>query len=124
MSDYQPGACNIGQAEQRKRYTTGILGFLAAAILTLAVFALELGTHWLLAAVAPLFLGFLGLFQGREQFCVGFAMAGVYDVSESGSTRRDAPSDARRADQRRAVLLQAKALLTAIAATLALYVAV
>lgn len=124
MTEYQAGACNIGQAEQRKRYATGIAGFLAAALLVLAVFAFDLETHWLLAAVAPLFLGFLGVLQARERFCVGFAMAGVYDVSDTGGQRTEAPDDARRADQRRAVLLQVKALLAAIAVSGALYLGV
>jgi hypothetical protein len=121
MTEYQAGACNIGQAERRKRYATGIAGFAAAIVLAVGVVVLNVEAHWLLAVAAPLFVGFLGLFQGREQFCVGFAMAGVYDVSDTGAQRREAPADARRADQRRAVLLQAKALLAAIAVTLALY---
>lgn len=124
MTEYQAGACNIGRAEQRKRYATGLAGFLAAGLFTVAVVALGLESQWLLAVAAPLFVGFLGLLQGREQFCVGFALAGVYDVSESGDQRTDAPGDRARADRRRAIRLQAKALLATLAVTLALYLAV
>jgi hypothetical protein len=122
MTEYQAGACNIGRAERRKRYATGLAGFGAALVLAAGVLVLNVETPWLLAVAAPLFVGFLGLFQARAQFCVGFAMAGVYDVSDSGGQRREAPIDAKRTDQRRAILLQAKALLAAIAVTLALYV--
>lgn len=121
MTQYQPGACNIGRAERRKRYLSGVLGFAATALLVAAVATLQVSPTWLLASVAPLFVGFLGVLQARAGFCVGFAMAGVYDVSDDGGERRPAPEDGQRADRKRAIVLPAKALALATAGALALF---
>ncbi|MGB9964384.1 hypothetical protein [Halobacterium hubeiense] len=123
MPAYQPGACNIGPAERRKRYLTGVAGFAATALLVAAVATLHADRAWLLAAVAPLFVGFLGVLQARKRFCVGFAMAGVYDVSADGGDRESAPAAGQRADRKRAIVLSVQALAAATATALALYVA-
>jgi len=119
--EYQPGACNIGHAERRKRYLGGVLGFGATALLVAAVATLQAPPVWLLAAVGPLFVGFLGVLQARAGFCVGFAMAGVYDVSDDGGQRRPAPEDGQRADRKRAIVLPVKALALATAGALVLF---
>ncbi|NIB98242.1 hypothetical protein [Halobacterium sp. R2-5] len=121
MPEYQPGACNIGHAERRRRYLTGVIGFAATALLVAAVATLQTPPVWLLATVAPLFVGFLGVLQARAGFCVGFAMAGVYDVSDDGGNRHTAPEAGQRADRKRAIVLPVQALALATAAALALY---
>jgi hypothetical protein len=121
MADYEAGACNIGHAEQRQRYLTGVASFAAAALLVVAVATVDAPRTWLLATVAPLFGGFLGILQARANFCAGFALAGVYDVSESGENRRSAPEDGQRADRRRAIVLPAKALAAACVGAVAIY---
>jgi hypothetical protein len=123
MAEYQPGACNIGHAERRKRYRSGVAGFAATALLVAGVAAFDASQTWLLAAVAPLFGGFLGVLQARAGFCAGFAMAGVYDVSETGGSRQSAPAHGQRADRRRAIVLPLQALLAAVVSAVALYVA-
>lgn len=123
MTEYQPGACNIGHAERRKRYLTGVAGFAAAALLVAAVATVHADRAWLLAAVAPLFVGVLGVLQARARFCVGFAMAGVFDVSASGERRQPAPEAGQRADRKRAIVLSVKALAAATVGALALYLA-
>ena len=122
MPEYQPGACNIGHAERRKRYLTGVAGFAVAALLVVAVATVHADPAWLLAAVAPLFVGFLGVLQARARFCVGFAMAGVYDVSVTGGNREPASEGGQRADRKRAIVLSVKALAAATVVALALYV--
>ncbi|MFB6269275.1 MAG: hypothetical protein ABEH83_04980 [Halobacterium sp.] len=121
MAEYEPGACNIGRAEQRQRYLTGVASFGAAALLVAAVATVDAPRTWLLATVAPLFSGFLGVMQARAQFCAGFALAGVYDVSDSGGNRRTAPEDGQRADRRRAIVLPAKALAAATVVAVLIY---
>jgi MFS family permease len=123
VTEYQPGACNIGHAERRRRYLTGVAGFAAAALLVAAVATVHADRAWLLAAVAPLFVGFLGVLQARARFCVGFAMAGVFDVSASGERRQPAPEAGQRADRKRAIVLSVKALAAATVGALALYLA-
>ncbi|WP_336035699.1 hypothetical protein [Halobacterium yunchengense] len=121
MADYQPGACNIGAAERRKRYRTGVASFAAAALLVVAVLLVDAPAFWLLATVLPLFGGFLGVMQARAGFCVGFAMAGVYDVSDAGGRRRVAPESGQRADRKRAIVLPLQALAAATACALGVY---
>jgi len=123
MAEYRPGACNIGHAERRKRYLSGVAGFAATALLVVGVATLDASRTWLLAAVAPLFGGFLGLLQARAGFCAGYAMAGVYDVSETGGNRQSAPADGQRADRRRAIVLPLQALAAAAVGAVALYLA-
>ncbi|GAA0264775.1 hypothetical protein [Halobacterium noricense] len=123
MPEYQPGSCNIGHAERRKRYLSGVTGFAVAALLVVAVATLHADPAWLLAAVAPLFVGFLGVLQARAKFCVGYAMAGVYDVTVTGGNREAAPEAGQRADRKRAIVLSLKALAAATVVALALYAA-
>lgn len=107
MAEYQPGVCNIGRAERAKRRYIGYLGFLAAALVIVAVPIARLQPLWLLASAAPFYAGFLGYLQARSGFCAGFGLAGVYDVSDAGGERTDvAETKARKADRRKALMLQ------------------
>jgi len=107
MAEYQPGVCNIGRAERAKRRYIGYFGFLTAALVLLAVPVAQLPAIWLLASAAPFYGGFLGYLQARSGFCAGFGLAGVYDVSDAADERTDvADADARKADRRKALVLQ------------------
>ncbi|GAA0649593.1 hypothetical protein [Salarchaeum japonicum] len=122
MTEYQPGACNIGGGEQRKRYAFGVAGFAVAAAAFVAVYALSLPAVWTLATLVPLLAGFEGVLQGAQRFCAGFATAGIYDVSADGNDRRDVTDDAaRRADRRKAVRIHVQSLVGATATGAALY---
>ena len=84
MADYQPGVCNIGESEQRRRYGLGAVAAVATLGLVTWVLGFD-GPSWALAlAVVPLFGAAEGYFQGRYQFCAGFASLGIYDVSPDG----------------------------------------
>jgi uncharacterized membrane protein (DUF485 family) len=84
VTEYQPGVCNIGEAEQRKRYALGALASLATLALVVGVVAFRYPTWYLLASVVPLVGVAEGLVQARFDFCAGFALAGIYDVSADG----------------------------------------
>lgn len=64
MAEYQPGVCNVGGVERRKRYAFGVAGFVVAAAAVVAVYALSLPAVWMLAAGVPLLAGSEGVFQG------------------------------------------------------------
>lgn len=103
MADYQPGVCNIGEAERRQRYGLGAVGMAATLALVLATLSWG-GPQWLLAATAvPLFGAALGYFQGRLGFCVNYGLRGLYDVTVDGGDRRAVDDDAARAADRRQV---------------------
>ncbi|WP_058364940.1 hypothetical protein [Haloparvum sedimenti] len=119
--EYQPGVCNIGPGEQRKRLALGGGSLVAAAVLIAVVVIGEFPASYLLATVFPLYGAAMGILQYRERFCVGFAALGVFDV---GAGNREVTDDAaREADRKRAVRLNAKALALGIASAVAVYVA-
>lgn len=123
MADYRPGACNIGEAEQRRRYALGAVAAVATLGLVTWVFGFG-GPAWaLVLAAVPLFGAAEGYFQGKYQFCTGFAALGIYDVSADGDTRRQVTDEAnRRADLRRAWQIHAYAAATAVGGAVLLYV--
>ena len=83
---YEPGICNIGRTEIRKRYSFGAIGFILTVALFYYFMLSGMLTQWFVLLVIPLFAGFEGLYQGRMHFCAGFAMGGKYDLS---GTRKD-----------------------------------
>lgn len=122
MAEYEPGACNIDAEEQRRRYALGAVSFAATLGLLFAIYVADLPTALALATFLPLFGTAEGYFQGRYQFCAGYALLGVYNVGDDGIGRtRVADADARRADRRRALRVHAYAALTALAGTILIY---
>jgi hypothetical protein len=114
--EYQPGVCNIGPAQQRRRLLLGVISLLAAGLLVAAIVVLE-WPQWALAFVVfPLYGAAMGVLQYRERFCVGFAGIGVFDVG-AGTTDVTDPQ-ALAADRTRAVRLNAIALGIGVAGTL------
>ena len=122
MVTYEPGECNIGPAERRKRRLAGYVGFGVGVVVVAAVLLLGFDPIWLLASAAPFYGGFLGFLQARASFCAGFGLAGVYDVSEEGSDRIEVPdAAARRADRTRSLVLQLQAVALAVLLSGAIY---
>lgn len=124
MVTYEPGECNIGPAERRKRRYAGYVGFLAGAVVVVAVPLLEFDPIWLLASAAPFYGGFLGILQARASFCAGFGLAGVYDVSDEGTDRIEVPdAAARRADRTRSLVIQLQAVALGVVLSGVIYLA-
>lgn len=123
MPEYQPGKCNIGEAEKRRRYALGLVASVATLVLITWVLATD-GPMWLLAfSAVPLFGAAEGYFQGRLDFCTGFAALGVYDVSDEGGDRRKVPTEENeRADRRRARRIHVYSAAIAALGTVLLYV--
>ncbi|NLV08555.1 hypothetical protein ACAH01_03350 [Halomicrobium sp. HM KBTZ05] len=118
MAGYQPGVCNIGRDERRKRRVAGIAGFLGAAAYVAAVLWFGLPERYLLGSFAFLFGGFVGVFQDYVRFCVAFGALARYDLSgsadDAGSVT-DAEAVAR--DRKRAVQILAAAAVSAAVVT-------
>ncbi|MBO4247261.1 hypothetical protein IL252_05430 [Halomicrobium sp. IBSBa] len=118
MAGYQPGVCNIGRDERRKRRVAGIAGFLGAAAYVAAVLWFGLPERYLLGSFAFLFGGFVGVFQDYFRFCVAFGALARYDLSgsadDAGSVT-DAEAVAR--DRKRAVQILAAAAVSAAVVT-------
>ena len=120
--EYQPGVCNIGPTQQRRRLVLGVGSLLAAAGYVAAVVALA-GPRWALGfSVVPLYGAAMGALQYRERFCIGFAGMGVFDVG--GGTNEIGNEAALAADRKKAVKLNAKAMALGVAGTVVVFVAV
>jgi len=117
--EYQPGVCNIGPAQQRRRLLLGV-GSLLLAVVTVAVILAMGWPRWtLIASLFPLYGAAMGYFQYRERFCVGFAGIGVFDVGEGTNQVQD--EAALEADRRRAVRLNTKSLAVGAIGSLVIY---
>jgi len=124
VTGYQPGVCNIGRDERRKRRVAGVAGFVGAVAYLGIVLLFGLPDRFLLGTFAFLFGGFVGVFQDYFRFCVAFGALARYDLSgstdEAGSV---AEADAVRRDRKRALQILTYAALSAAVVT-ALVVAV
>ena len=124
MASYQPGVCNIGRDERRKRRVAGVAGFVGAVAYVGVVLWAGLPDRFLLGTFAFLFGGFVGAFQAYFRFCVAFGALARYDLSGSGEgagTVADAAAVHR--DRKRAVQILAYAALSAAAVTAVCYAA-
>ena len=117
--EYQPGVCNIGPAQQRRRLLLGVGSLLLAVVTVSVILALSWPRWTLILSLFPLYGAAMGYFQYRERFCVGFAGIGVFDVGEG--TQEVANADALEADRRRAVRLNAKSLAVGAVGALVIY---
>jgi ferric-dicitrate binding protein FerR (iron transport regulator) len=122
VTEYQPGVCNIGRDERRKRRVAGVAGFVGAVAYVGVVLWTGLPDRYLLGTFAFLFGGFVGVFQDYFRFCVGFAALARYDLSGSGDEAGTvADAAAVRRDRRRALQILAYAALSAGAVTAVCY---
>lgn len=115
---YQPGVCNIGPAEIRRRRFIGFAGMAAAVGMGLSLIAIDAPAIARLLVALPLAAGFEGLIQARLRFCAGYGLAGLRNMGEIGQAARVEDPAARAADRRRAAMIHG----TAAAAGLAIAV--
>ena len=122
MTDYKPGVCNIGRAEQRKRYGLGLIGSFITVLITVLIFLEYLPRSTILGVFVASFLGFEGLFQGFLNFCAGFASKGIYDISSSGGQREEVESEeARKKDKVKALQIHLYSLTGSLTVTAFVY---
>lgn len=114
---YQPGVCNIGPAEIRKRRLSGWIGAGISVVFLVLAFALDWAAPWRLLVFLPVFMAAQGFLQAAFHFCVGFASRGLFNFGDLGSEENVLDAEFRRADQRKALLISLLAF--AIAAVVA-----
>ena len=112
--DYRPGSCNLRSAEIAQRRRVGWLGIGASIAFAIVLLAVDAPAAARLLVVLPLAGGFVGLVQARRRFCVGYALAGRYNVTDEMGTTTAVPSrEARMADLWGAVRVGITALVPA-----------
>lgn len=118
MAGYQPGVCNIGRDERRKRRVAGVAGFVGAVAYVGVVLWAGLPGRFLLGTFAFLFGGFVGVFQDYFRFCVAFGALARYDLSGSGDDAGSvADAAAVRRDRKRVLQILAYAAVAAAVGT-------
>jgi len=120
---YQPGVCNIGPAEVRRRRLIGYAGLAAAAALGLGLLAIDAAPLTRMLVALPLAAGFDGLVQARLRFCAGYGLAGLRNMGELGEAERVEDAAARSADRRKALIIHGTAVAAGLV-TAALFVLV
>jgi hypothetical protein len=111
---YQPGVCNIGPAEIRRRRASGWLGLAIAAVYLGLAFLLGWPAPWRLLVAVPVFLSAQGFLQAVFHFCVGFASRGLYNFGALGGEESVQDAEFRRKDLRKALLITVLAVAIAI----------
>ena len=118
---YQPGVCNIGPAEIRRRRTSGYVGLGVAVVFLVIALALGWAAPWRLLVALPVFLSAQGFLQAAFRFCVGFASRGLFNFGELGSEETIHDREFRRQDQRKAHLITALAFAIAAVVSVLAY---
>ena len=113
-AQYQPGVCNIGPAEIRRRRMSGYVGLAIAAVFLILAFALGWAAPWRLLVAVPVFLAAQGFLQAAFHFCVGFASRGLFNFGELGSEETVYEAEYRKKDLRKALLITVLAFAIAV----------
>lgn len=101
--DYQPGVCNIGPTEIRRRRMAGHIGLIAAVGLLAALVVAGAPPVTRLLILVPAAVSASGYIQARMRFCAAFGSAGIYNFGGAGDSVSVADAEARAADRRRAI---------------------
>jgi hypothetical protein len=124
MAEYQPGVCNIGEEEKRKRYTLGLAGSAVTVLLTCLIFAEIVDPVAIFGVFIASFAAFEGLLQGYFSFCTGFASKGIYDVSKGDERKEIEDETSRKQDKIRAVQIHMYSLTGTLTVTMIVYLAI
>lgn len=101
--EYQPGVCNIGPAEIRRRRMAGHVGLLATVGLLVLLVSAGAPPVTRLLLLAPAAVSASGYMQARMRFCAAYGWAGMFNFGSSDDAVSVADAVARAADRRRAL---------------------
>ena len=104
-AEYQPGVCNIGPAEIRRRRMWGWLGLGIAVVFLVLAFALDWAAPWRLLVALPVLMSAQGFLQAGFHFCVSFASRGLYNFGALGTEETVMEAEFHRQDLRKALLI-------------------
>jgi hypothetical protein len=101
--EYEPGVCNIGPTEIRRRRMAGHVGLVAAVALLVLLVAAGAPPITRLLVLVPAAVSASGYIQARMRFCAAFGSAGIFNFGGSGDAVSVADAEGRAADRRRAL---------------------
>ena len=120
MTEYNPGECNIDAEEKRNRAIIGASGLVTAALMAGVIIQQGLPDYVLLFAFIPLLLGFEGVFQALNSFCVHFAHKGVYN--DGDGLKEVGDKNAHEKDEKEAKRIHGMSIAASATVTVVLYV--
>ena len=115
---------NIGPRERQKRLNVGVIMAAITICVAAGLILAGLPRLWRLLTILPAWVAGLGLFQARENTCVGLAARGLRNMDFGDERITDAIELHRVREQSRSVHVQAALLALAIAAFFTLLVPV
>lgn len=81
---YEPGRCNIGPAEIRRRRQVGHIGLAATIVGLILLVVINANPLWRLLLFFPAAVSASGYLQAIFHFCAGFGSRGVYNFGPLG----------------------------------------
>jgi len=118
MSQYVPGACNIGSREILRRRVVGIAALVFAMVSGYTLLAAdEIGRTARLGIFFPLLVSAIGFIQARNKFCLAYGLAGTFNFGKIGDMERVFDAESKKSDRRKAIAILMQAALVAGFAT-------
>lgn len=117
--EYQPGVCNIGRFERRRRFALGVISLLIVIGIVAGVLSLGWPSESVVVTWPLMYAAAVGFIQYRVHFCGGFALLGVFNVGDG--TRKVTDPRATEADRRRALRLHIWATIVSVIGLLITY---
>ena len=99
---YEPGVCNIGPQEIRRRRRAGHVGLVAAVVLLAVLVAVGAPPLTRLLVAIPAAMAASGYLQAWFRFCAGFGSRGIFNFDDVGETHDVVDDEARAADRSKA----------------------
>lgn len=118
MSQYVPGACNIGSREILRRRVVGIAALVFAMVSGYTLLAAdEIGRTARLGIFFPLLVSAIGFIQAKNKFCLAYGLAGTFNFGKIGDIERVFDPESKKSDRRKAIAILIQAALVAGFAT-------
>ena len=105
VSEYQPGTCNLGVEEVRRRYRNGFIGLFLMIGYILFVKWMDLPDSYKLGLFIPSFYSVSGFLQAVKKFCYVYGWKGLSSLSGMRKFQIVKDKDFLKQDQRTALMI-------------------
>lgn len=117
-SQYQPGVCNIGDSEVKRRKQVARFGAAIFVLVSGYLLATNSDPSHSYLAFLPAMIAAVGFVQSRKRFCFAFGLLGTFNFAELGKISKVASKAEISADRRQALIIIAQSIGLALVATL------
>ena len=116
-SQYQPGVCNIGGPEVKRRKQVFQFGSVVFLALSLYFVISGAAASSAFVAMIPAILAAVGYVQSRKKFCFAFGLLGTFNFAELGKLSKVASKEEISADRKQALIVIGQSIGLALIAT-------